>query len=212
VITAPATGVAGQELAFSATATDANDDPVTLDWNFGDGGGVQLTAPKHTFAGPGTYTVTVIANDGVRDSAAASAKVTISAGPPAELLPLPIAWFKLGKPTGKFKLAKKPKAFTIGAIKPKVGIAVDTNMSGPVTFTLVQVKGGYASGKKCVKDKPKTGKAKRCSLKLKGSQQLMVPSGISYLSFSGRWNKKSLKPGKYMLSNGGVSTTFTLAK
>jgi len=66
-ITVPAANVnvqAGQQVAFAATAVDPDGDPVSVLWNFGDGTTSNaLAPPSHTYATPGTYTVTMTTTD-----------------------------------------------------------------------------------------------------------------------------------------------------
>jgi len=70
---------------LTANFTDASYDPdgtiVSWDWNFGDGNTSTAQNPGHTYAAPGTYTVTltVTDNDGATDSI--SKDVTVTSGP-----------------------------------------------------------------------------------------------------------------------------------
>src|SRR5262245_10908730 len=61
----PASGSAGQALAFDASgSTDADGDALTFSWDFGDGthgGGAQLA---HVYPGGGRYDVTLTVADG----------------------------------------------------------------------------------------------------------------------------------------------------
>ena len=55
---------AGQRVAFSVTATDPNDFPVSYAWDFGDSVTDTNLAPTHTYSSAGTYPVTfTVAND-----------------------------------------------------------------------------------------------------------------------------------------------------
>ena len=56
---------AGQPVAFSASASDANQDPITTTWSFGDGATGIGTSTSHAYATPGTYTVTATVSDGL---------------------------------------------------------------------------------------------------------------------------------------------------
>ena len=74
----PYTGTTGQSLAFTGTATDPDQDPLTLTWDFGDGTpSGNGAAPTHTYNQPGDYTVKITADDshGGVTSVSASAHV-----------------------------------------------------------------------------------------------------------------------------------------
>jgi hypothetical protein len=74
----PAPVVVGNPVALTATATDTWS-PVTLSWNFGDGGTATGAAVSHAYASAGTKTATVTATDGVGNSSSASATIEVSA-------------------------------------------------------------------------------------------------------------------------------------
>ena len=77
----PAYPEAGKPVTFTATATAPAGDPVTKwKWNFGDGTPVQETTEStitHTFQNPGTYTVSVQAQNSAGWSAARSIQVVV---------------------------------------------------------------------------------------------------------------------------------------
>ncbi|MBI2691724.1 MAG: hypothetical protein HYX29_07270 [Solirubrobacterales bacterium] len=114
--------------------------------------------------------------------------------------PAPKLALSFGKVVGKFKIKRKPAIFTLTTAKKKPRLPVTSNLATPVELTLARSQAGYISGKKCVKKKPTTGKKKRCDIPLKGKLTLKLPTGTSYFTFSGKWNKKKLKPGKYALT------------
>jgi len=87
----PYTGEAGTTLVqFDGRgSTDADNDPLTYAWDFGDmttGSGAQ---PTHTYTNAGDFTVTLVVNDGFVDSAPGTASATISA-PPMNLPPVAV--------------------------------------------------------------------------------------------------------------------------
>jgi PKD repeat protein len=59
----PTSPLPGVEVWFDQVVTDPNGDSVTLAWNFGDGGVAAVEDPRHTYATPGTRTVTLTATD-----------------------------------------------------------------------------------------------------------------------------------------------------
>lgn len=81
-IDGPAEARVGDPLAYSASAsTDADNDLLTFAWSFGDGRSSTGPNVTHAFSQPGTYTVSVIVNDGRGASATATLTVTVAAAP-----------------------------------------------------------------------------------------------------------------------------------
>ncbi|HET6547694.1 MAG TPA: ThuA domain-containing protein [Solirubrobacter sp.] len=67
----------GITVAFSATGTDADDDPLTYSWDFGDGSPASnLQNPEHTYLTAGTYNAIVTVSDG-RGGSASAAPLTV---------------------------------------------------------------------------------------------------------------------------------------
>jgi hypothetical protein len=89
---------------------------------------------------------------------------------------------KFGKAVGKFKIAKKAKSLRKGKKRSKPRIPITLSARSTVTFKLAQV----AKSKK-----KKT---------VKGTLKLTLPAGRSYLTWNGKWGKKKLRPGRYILS------------
>jgi PKD repeat protein len=92
-ITAPAGNVtitAGQSVSFAGTATDPNNDAVTVLWAFGDGAtSTQLSPGAHVYAAAGTFTARFTATDahGLADPAPPTRTITVNpVGSPAPTL------------------------------------------------------------------------------------------------------------------------------
>jgi len=63
-------GEPGEEIVFDGSGSyDADGDPLTYSWTFGDGGNDSGMEPSHIYAGIGTYSVSLVVNDGQEDSA-----------------------------------------------------------------------------------------------------------------------------------------------
>ena len=76
----PYTAVAGEELAFDGSGSEDSDGEITeYAWNFGDGSTGTGTAPVHTYAGAGEYTVNLtVKDDDGEVSEAATSTVTVA--------------------------------------------------------------------------------------------------------------------------------------
>jgi beta propeller repeat protein len=77
----PNSGAAPLAVEFASNASDAENDPLTYTWDFGDPTGSDntsmLAAPVHTYAQPGTYVAWLTVSDGV-DWVSASLTVVVS--------------------------------------------------------------------------------------------------------------------------------------
>jgi PKD repeat protein len=74
----PYSGEIGAAVVFLATASDADNDPLTYSWTFGDGGTSTVLSPSHIYGTVGQFTATLTVNDGTT-STSSSATVNISA-------------------------------------------------------------------------------------------------------------------------------------
>ncbi len=65
----PYSGATGAAIQFDGSASaDPNGDLLTYAWDFGDGSSADGAAPSHGYSAAGTYTVTLVVNDGQSDS------------------------------------------------------------------------------------------------------------------------------------------------
>lgn len=91
---------------------------------------------------------------------------------------------RFGRPVGRLKVTRKAKALGKGTKKSKPRIPVTLSAAAKVTFTLA------------AKPKNRRKKAKT----IKGSRSISLPAGQSYLTWTGRWGRKKLKPSSYILT------------
>ena len=70
------TAKAGDPLAFSATASDADGDHLDYAWTFGDGSTGAGALTEHAYAAGGTYTAVVTVTDGA-ETVTRSVTVTV---------------------------------------------------------------------------------------------------------------------------------------
>jgi PKD repeat protein len=72
---------------FTESSTDRDGSIVQWQWNFGDGSSSTLRQPSRVYAGPGSYTVTLVVKDNLGASGAISKLVTVTAPLPPNLPP-----------------------------------------------------------------------------------------------------------------------------
>ncbi|GLF98328.1 ThuA domain-containing protein [Streptomyces yaizuensis] len=92
-------GKAPLKVAFSSAGTsDADGDPLTYQWDFGDGHHSTAAHPTHTYRANGTYTATVTARDPGGRTGSASVRVVVGNTAPKVTLHLPAdgALFRFG--------------------------------------------------------------------------------------------------------------------
>ncbi len=77
----------GQPVALSLAESDANRDPLTTTWNFGDGTAASGATVSHTYTKGGTYTVVATVSDGLAQ-VQSTAVITV-AERPASTAPVP---------------------------------------------------------------------------------------------------------------------------
>lgn len=80
VVGGPYTGTTGVAVSFNGSASyDPDSDPITYSWTFGDGGSSTGANPTHVYTAAGTYTVTLVVNDGQLNSSPSTTTATITA-------------------------------------------------------------------------------------------------------------------------------------
>jgi len=92
----PYSGAKNAAIRFDGTAsTDADGDPLTYVWDFGDGTIGSGASPTHVYARSGVYSVTLVVSDGAANSMPARTTVSVSNTAPMALLSGPASGFKL---------------------------------------------------------------------------------------------------------------------
>ncbi|MFI0235534.1 ThuA domain-containing protein [Streptomyces sp. NPDC016845] len=125
IVEAKASKTSGQSplrTNFTATGTDADDDPITYTWDFGDGTKGTGPNPSHTYRKDGTYVVTVTGDDGTGRTGSANVRIVVGNTAPSVKFQNPPngSLFKFGD-TIPFKVAvSDPEDGTIDCSKVTV--------------------------------------------------------------------------------------------
>lgn len=76
-----------QNLTFIDTSYDPDGDTLSYSWNFGDGTTSTNYQPTHSYASSGVYNVTLVVNDGEKESALSQTTVTVTNRIPVPSIP-----------------------------------------------------------------------------------------------------------------------------
>ena len=79
---APSTAFHNQSVAFSVGVIDANNDPLSFAWDFGDNTTGAGATPTHTYASIGIFKITVTVTDGQGGSASSAVTLAVNNNPP----------------------------------------------------------------------------------------------------------------------------------
>jgi probable HAF family extracellular repeat protein len=91
----PYSGAKNAAIRLDGTASsDGDGDPLTYAWDFGDGTTGSGVNPTHAYARSGSFTVTLVVNDGSGNSIPARATVSVTNTAPVALLSGPASGFK----------------------------------------------------------------------------------------------------------------------
>jgi PKD repeat protein len=174
---APATGVAGTALGFSATASDTWSAVASYAWSFGDGTSATGANVAHGYAQEGSFTVTLTVTDGVGNATTRTATVAVSA-------PVPVI--------GTFKLTKKKILALSRALPKKTKLKVGLNTAATVKIVF------KSKHKHLVKGKKKY---------LKVVLKKQLPAGLSRITVKGKVKGVKLVPDTYVLTGTAKNST-----
>ncbi len=130
----------GEIANFSVQASDPDGDPVTVVWNFGDGGSAAGPAATHAYAVDGDFSVTVVVTDGRGGSTAASGAVHVN-NPEAD-----VTVVALGESLGGLSGAGGSQAF-YKVLTPAGITALHVSTSGGTGNVQLYVKDGAKPGR-----------------------------------------------------------------
>ncbi|QBX54464.1 PKD domain-containing protein [Nocardioides seonyuensis] len=183
-LTSPPSGTTGKPLGFEVTASDVWSSITDVAWDFGDGQTASGASVTHTYANPGTRTVTVTLTDAVGNATTRTRTIDVA--------PAPVAPPQVDPPatapeiTG---LRLKPKQIEIHGPKRRTRTAVVLRLTEDARVTLTIQRKGV------------TGKKVRSAVVLRKS----LDSGSSKLRLTSKQlkrklGKRSFVPGRYTLT------------
>ena len=176
-IIVPRTATAGNAVALSAVATDALS-TVTLSWDFGDGAAARGTSVTHTYGAPGTYTVTVRAQDSAGNTVSQTRPITVATA--TDTTPPVIT--RLGVTNKRFTAARGRTALIAARRRTPSGTAFRFAISERATVVLTLTR---------------TGKGRHTSETIIRAGR--GPGNVS-IPFTGRLDGRALSPGNYTAS------------
>jgi hypothetical protein len=202
--TIPATGTAGQPVAFSSSALGVWSPVTGTRWSFGDGQSASGPAVTHSYGAAGTYKVTVTSTDGLGNPTTSTGAITIA---PHMSTPPPPSAPKLSQVSQSHKKWREgPKAATIARRhKPKpppVGTAISftVNATARVTLTFTQTTAGRRVKGKCRAPTKHNRKRPHCQRTVtRTTLSYSVTAGRHTVKFDGRTRNGKLPLGAYAL-------------
>jgi glucose/arabinose dehydrogenase len=114
----PTSGAAPLDVMFDASnSTDPDGDPLTFNWNFGDGASGTGAAVTHRYNSVGTYTAVVTVTDGRGGTASATVRIDVGNSPPQPVITSPTATqlFRVGETVTLTGSATDPQEGTLPA-------------------------------------------------------------------------------------------------
>jgi PKD repeat protein len=130
-ITGPSQGTAGAPLSFSANASGSFQGQVSYTWSFGDGTGQSTgQSVSHTFANPGTFTISVSGTTNGSPSVTDSDNLGVTVTPSGPTVSLPTGWNLIGAPTGTTVPQASGVLYTINASGAYDAVPLTQGMQG----------------------------------------------------------------------------------
>jgi len=125
----PSTGDVPLLVAFAANASDADGDPLSYAWDFGDGATSALADPAHTYMTSGTFVALLTVSDG-KDQASYSLTISVAPQVVFSVASASVKWTKQGT------LAKVDLIADFSAPLPAPDGTVMMNFDGVTLFAL----------------------------------------------------------------------------
>ena len=201
-VSIPHGGTAGTPLTFAAEALGVWSPVASTSWSFGDGQTGSGTAVSHTYADPGTYTVTVTTTDGLANPTSETQAVAIVPAPAHVTEEAPSLtgvaqahrrWREGPRKAHRSKHGPKP---------PHTGTSFSfaVNQTARVTFAFTQTTAGRKVRGKCQVPTRHDRKRPACRRTVsRGALSFTTTPGHHTVVFDGRIGGRKLPLGAYTL-------------
>jgi phage baseplate assembly protein gpV len=193
----------GQTVTFSGSATEADPGESVTGylWRFDDGATSAGSIATHAFSTPGAHAATLTAVDSAGVGGSATATVSVLAARVAAAAV--VRSISLSATT--FRAAAR--GASIAARRHRRGVPVGTTVQlgltapAAVALTVQRRAHGGRSGRRCAAPSRRNRHARACTrwIPLRGSATRAAGAPASF-RFTGRWNGKALRPGRYRLT------------
>ena len=207
-VSVPAGATAGQPVNMSASSRDALS-ATTIRWDFGDGTGATGAGTSHSYAAPGSYTVTSRATDAAGNSDSNTRTVSVGAARGGSDLRSPIV--------GSLRMAS---AFRRGSLLPRLtgarrgprtGTVIRFRVDEPSVTTLSfrRLLRGRRVGRRCRASTRARRHRRRCTrfVAVRRKLTFRTQPGLRKIRFQGRLTRRiRLAPGRYELTVRAVDT------
>ncbi len=182
----PSAGTIGQELTFSVSPLDVWSPLGATSWDYGDGVSASGVSVTHTYAAPGSYTITLTSADALGDTSTLTVSSAPPPPPPPPPTPPPPAAVapKITALTQSHRTWRTAKrAESIARKRAPAGTTFTLKLDQNARLTLTFSRSATGGHKKSVNA---------------GSLTLQARKGKNTIRFSGQLpRKRTLKPGRY---------------
>jgi len=215
----PASASAGTPVSMSLGGLDGLAPLASVAWSFGDGGGATGTVVTHTYARPGSYTVSASGLDTLENALGDSQIIAV--GPARARAPV---LGTIAQTASSWREGTRLASLAAHRRAP-VGTTFSFTLSEAATLSLSfsTRTGGRRVKGRCVAQGPHNVRARRCSRSLvMGRLSLKAQGGRDRVRFQGLLSRHSrLQPGSYTLTaiatTGGLSSaprslSFTIVR
>jgi hypothetical protein len=195
----PSTATAGLPVAFSVSPLDVWSTLGATRWSFGDGASATATSTTHTYAAPGSYTLTVTSEDVLGNATSSSQTIFLSPG--AATRPRQPVISNARLTNGRFRVARRATA--VMSRRASLGTVFRFSLSARATVQvgLTHATAGLRRGDSCLAPTAvlERAHARQCTRRVLVAvlTRKAELAGADSIPFSGRVGHRALRPGSY---------------